>query len=407
MKSADLHPDETRRLSSLMRYEVLDTEDENAFDELTQLASAICQTPISLISLVDENRQWFKSKVGLDATETPRSIAFCSHAILQDKVFEVPNATQDYRFSDNPLVSGAPNIRFYAGAPLVTPDGYPLGTLCVIDSEPKKLTESQQDALKTLSKQVISQLELRLNSRRLERLNRERDQLFSVLAHDLRSPFNAILGLSKILSRRAEKLNTHKVVSVSQSILGSSMRVYQLLDELLQWSQQRMGAIQYHPQEIDIEDLLDETTELLNEAFALKNLTLVREIADGLSLEADATLTKTVLRNVLSNAIKYSPENSHILVTAEQQTNHVIITVRDQGEGIPHELADTLFNDSVVSTKGTAGEQGTGLGLSLCGEFMRMQQGRIFIDPQCIGGTKVVLELPTNPLSQPLEPTRH
>ena len=161
-------PTEFERLAQLQRYQILDTAPEDVFDDFTILAAQICGTPISLISLLDAERQWFKSRVGLAATQTPRELAFCDHAIRTPEVMEVPDATLDPRFVDNPLVSGAPDIRFYAGAPLVAPDGSRIGTLCVIDRIPRHLSDDQRASLARLGRQIIVQLELRLARRDLE-----------------------------------------------------------------------------------------------------------------------------------------------------------------------------------------------------------------------------------------------
>lgn len=168
--------DEPARLAALTRYRILDTAPEQRFDDLTLLASQICDTPISLITLIDSDRQWFKSRVGVDVHETARGVAFCAHAIKEPGIMQVPDATDDARFRDNPFVTGAPNIRFYAGAPLVTPDGHALGTLCVIDVKPRHLSPGQLRALDALRRQVETQLELRRNLDELAAALGERDQ---------------------------------------------------------------------------------------------------------------------------------------------------------------------------------------------------------------------------------------
>lgn len=161
--------DETERLAALLRYELLDSPSEAEFDELAQLAAQICGTPIALISMVDSARQWFKSRVNFNDTETPRDISFCSHAIQSSEIFEIPDATCDPRFRNNPLVIGSPHIAFYAGAPLVSHDGFRIGTLCVIDHVPKHLTHIQRDALATLSKQAMRLIEHQAITRELKK----------------------------------------------------------------------------------------------------------------------------------------------------------------------------------------------------------------------------------------------
>jgi PAS domain S-box-containing protein len=198
MITAKIPKNEKERIQALKDYGILDTLPEEQFDDLTLLASQICKVPIALISLVDEARQWFKSKVGLNVSETPRNVAFCAHAILARELFIVPDLLQDERFKDNPLVIQDPKVRFYAGAPLETPSGFRIGTLCVIDYQPRKLSSEQIQSLQAISRQVVSQMELRLS---LKKEAESRIQIGSREA-ELRSIFeNVPIGLTKVNSK--------------------------------------------------------------------------------------------------------------------------------------------------------------------------------------------------------------
>src|SRR5689334_4741691 len=179
--TAHVTKNEAKRLKVLWQYDVLDTVPEEVFDDLTELAARICEAPIALLSLVDENRQWFKSKVGVTLNETSRDISFCAHAIKQEDLFIIPDAMKDLRFANNPLVTSDPKIRFYAGAPLITPDGHALGTLCVIDKVPRELRLEQQQALRVLARHVMTQLELRRHARELADAHKARENTHSEL----------------------------------------------------------------------------------------------------------------------------------------------------------------------------------------------------------------------------------
>jgi len=185
MQHAPIPPNESERLAALRRYDILDTPAEADFDDFTRLASQICGTPIATITLIDTARQWFKSNIGMGVSETPRDTSFCGRTILGSEILEVPNALEDERFRDSPLVTGDPNVRFYAGAPLVTPDGQNIGALCVLDRTPHHLTPEQREMLILLSRQVVHLLELRLAGRRIKWLNENLEHLVAKRTEEL------------------------------------------------------------------------------------------------------------------------------------------------------------------------------------------------------------------------------
>jgi GAF domain-containing protein len=213
--------DEPERVAELHNYEILDTLPEDIFDNITILASHICETPIAMVTLVDSDRQWFKSKVGISAAETSRDIAFCAHAIMEDDLFVVPDAAADKRFARNPLVLSHPKIRFYAGAPLITPHQHALGTLCVIDRVPRQLTKDQLEALRALSRAVMAQLETRREIKHLQRrLKRETSER---------------IQLSRQLSESKVRRRSHEegVRRLSHEVRATNKAILSLVDQTL------------------------------------------------------------------------------------------------------------------------------------------------------------------------------
>ncbi|WP_161316657.1 GAF domain-containing sensor histidine kinase [Sneathiella litorea] len=436
MEIAKLPADEANRLERLRGYNILDTETETSFDSITRIISKTIGVPISLVSLIDEHRQWFKSHYGINVRETPRDMAFCAHAILQEEVFVVNNALEDIRFHDNPIVAAGPSFRFYAGAPLITPDGFKIGTLCAIDRKPRELSEDHQQLLTELAGIVIDELELRKTREDALRINEDlqnkiaelmdtqerletqstvlvdlaenearlktkltkeiaiKDRFFSIIAHDLKSPFNSLLGFSDFLSKRADKLTPEEIIEYASMINISSQTLFTLLENLLEWGRFQMEKGNHQPVSLSLPELVEESMSPLRTCADDKNITFSSKIPE-LTVVADRNMILLVIRNLLSNAIKFTPAGGRIEVSAELQNDMVEISVSDTGVGIaPHIATDSFAIDKKTTTPGTEGEIGTGLGLPLCKEMVELNRGNIRLETEKEKGTTFHFTLP-------------
>ena len=266
MIEAALPKNENKRLESLKKYSILDTLPEKEYDEITELASYICETPISLVSLIDDKRQWFKSHHGLNVDSTPKNIAFCAHAINdKNNILIVPDSRKDERFHDNPLVTGEPYVIFYAGIPLISSDGFPLGTLCVIDNKPKELKDSQLKALKALSNQLMSIFEARKKALELDKKyyelelqNKGLEDFAKIAAHDIKSPVNNIKQLIDLLQESHLDQNNHEAREITQMISNSSTKLTNLIDGILDYSR-NSKVLSSENEEVNLTSFINET----------------------------------------------------------------------------------------------------------------------------------------------------
>ena len=421
-RGAPLPPDEERRLAALDDLKVLDTGAEAVFDDVVLLASQVCGTPIALVSLVDAERQWFKARVGLDASETPRSDAFCAHAILApDTVMQVHDAVLDPRFTDNPLVQGEPRIRFYAGAPIVTPAGDALGTVCVIDREPRELSAGQVSALQALARQTAVLLQLRAANRSKDRqaaalrqevtdaltgadddnaLLRKRQRLAAVgqltsgIAHDFNNLLQAVSGNLQLIERKADQPEV--VRRRAQGGLEAVRSAAELTRQLLNFSRDQVP--EYRPMAAAAR--VAQMRELLRRAvgpemqlqFRLQD-TEVLTLADPTQLEAAILNLAINARDAQHGvgALRIGSRRASVHGDAELADGaYLLLTLEDDGPGMAPEVAARAF-EPFFTTKGEA--QGTGLGLAQVRGFALRAGGTARITSAPGQGTTVTLWL--------------
>jgi signal transduction histidine kinase len=383
-------------MDALREYDVLDTPPEAAFDDLARLASQICGTPVAMVSLVDGDRQWFKAKVGTELTETPRDVAFCAHAILQPDLFVIPDAEVDERFIDNPLVTTDPHIRFYAGAPLITPDGHALGTLCAVDQVPHELSPEQQAALRALARQAMDQFRLRRSLKQLQELEALKDNLTGMIVHDLRTPLTALLGGLQTLERAGE-LNETQVELLSLSVQGGQT-LLGMINDLLDISKLENGSLKLEYADIHVDDLIEKPLRQVAPLAAEKRITLRHDLpSDPLSLSADEEKLVRTLVNLLGNAIKFTPSGGTVslCVHRSDQEAALLFQVTDTGEGIPAEAFERIFEKfGQVESRHAGRKMSTGLGLTFCKMVVEAHGGRIWVESELGEGSTFSFVIP-------------
>lgn len=417
MQKPAIPSNEEERLQALINYNILDSESEIFIDDITRMASLVCGVPTALVSLIDRDRQWFKSAVGLNVKETSRDISFCGHAIHGSTLMEVQDATLDDRFSDNPLVLDSPNIRFYAGAPLLTPDGFAIGTLCVIDQIPRKLSAEQSESLLLLSKQLVQLFELRLRSQEIRQQYGEmekyaslvadqKQQLFytskmaamgqmaSGIAHEINNPLAIILGNLELLKNSSKKgiLNPEKIEQTLEKMIGTGKRITNIIHGLQRFARDGGNDLS---EGLMLFPIIMETSEIMRYRCKLAHVSLKITCDKNLVGWGVPVSISQILVNLVSNSLDAvsNLQDRWIHIETFSRNGGVQVCVTDSGKGINPELIEKIMQP-FFTTKSVG--QGTGLGLSISKGLAESMGGKLELASD-VKNTRFELWLPSQP----------
>jgi signal transduction histidine kinase len=389
---------EQDRLDALYGYQILDTPAERDFDDITLLAAQLCDTPMSAISLVDSDRQWFKARIGLAACETSRESSFCAHAMHAAGIMEVEDARRDPLFATNPAVVGDPFVRFYAGAPLVSADGQPLGSLCVIDRRPRRLTTNQREGLLILARHVMVQLELRQYGRQLAAANqrlleaeRVKDEFLARVSHELRTPLTSIHGYLEVLDE--PDLPPGTATKFLSRIRRNSDRLLALVDDMLLAAQFSSGAVHLDRRGVDLATLAHTAADQNRPLAESKGLRITAESTGAVPVDADPVRLAQALDRLILNAVKFTSQGQ-VSIRAAVEGKRSVLQVRDTGIGIPAEERGRLFTPFRRASAAERSEvQGVGLGLNIVKAIVDGHGGTVTLDSETGHGTTVTITL--------------
>lgn len=382
-KELPVPENEVERLIALQSYDIIDSGEEKDFDAIASIASAICGTPISLITFIDDKRQWFKSHIGTDLTENFRDLSFCTYAIAgPDEIMIVPDALQDERFAKNPVVTEA-NVTFYAGVPLVNEDGFALGTLCVLDQQSHEFSEIQVDALKALAKQIVDKIELQRKVLLLEKTNQELinanvliQKFASMAAHDIKNPLSSIKLTSQALRSRKEITQNENCLRLVNMNISATDNLLLLVDDMMAYSK-NPALLLAKRQQFDLNTLINKIVSLLIVPDSIRI-----ELPPGKHpVHFSIIAVEQILINLLSNAIRYNDKaNGLIKIRFAEDEGFYHLEVEDNGRGISEEYLEKIFiNNFTLKVADRFDNQGSGIGLATVKDLLYLLESSITV----------------------------
>jgi len=387
---------ESERQAKLEEYDIVDTLPENEFDSLVELAAMITGTPVSLMNLLTNDRQWSKATYGTEVQSMPRSGSICQYTILGESNFEVEDLTEDNRFLHMPYVQEEPNFRYYHGYPLRTSDGYNIGALCVLDTEPKKLTKDQQRGLQTIAVEIMARLELRKKHKQLQELNREKDQLLRAVNHDIKSPLNGIVSSANYLMNVWEG-DRNELDQILSMIELSGRKLINYTSELVTNAMEQ-GESKLILDEVEIRDLVKDLIDIYKPLASAKGINISTHFSTPGTFQLDSEKFKLIISNLMSNALKFCREGDNITLdmkisgTGDKELH---IHLSDTGIGIPSEFLPSIFNkEEEHQRQGTQGEISTGLGLPIIKKYVDLHEGNIRVESIEGMGTSFHITIP-------------
>ncbi|WP_026838384.1 sensor histidine kinase [Gillisia sp. JM1] len=383
---------EISRITSLHDLQILNSEPEEKYDNIAQLASYICDVPVSLITLLAEDKNWFKAKSGTDMCDSDRNISFCSHAILQpDELMEIPDTLLDARFANNPLVTTGSKIRFYAGMPIRSNIGEAVGTLCLLDTEPHSLNEKQKTALIALARQVESLFELRRQNIALKKVKKELGtknnllkEFAGTVSHDMKMPLANMIITSDLLKAKYGNLLDDTGRSYLTYLKQSSFRLSNYITDILNHYESDT-LLDSHNEDFDLQDVLEQIIDLLNIKYDCE----INLPEDNLTVHCNRAAFQQIFFNLIGNSLKYNTQEKIIIdVTSIEKNGYYHFSITDNGIGIPENKQEAIFElFTIVEEADRSGNRGNGIGLSTVQKLVNNLGGKISVKSKVNKGT--------------------